>query len=404
MLETVQQYGRERLRESGDLDAVRRRHQDWYLGLAERAEPRLIGGEQAAWLDRLEVEHPNLQAALRYCVESGRTEAALQLVGALWRFWAVRGYYQEGRGWLEAALKGSSDASPGFRAKALNAAGYLALSRGDHQTARSLLEESLTIRRQLGEQTGIAISLSNLGAAANQQGDHAAAGSYLEESLAIRRRLGDRVDIAVSLNDLAGTAVQQGDYARARSLLEESLAIRRQLGDKVGIAVSLNNLGMAAIRSGDHAGARPLLEESLVLCREVGDKWLSATVLGTLGDLTRAQGDHAEARSRYTESLAIYRQLEDTRGIADCLKGLAAVDYLQGQHRRAAQLFGAAAALREAGGAPLSDSDRAEEDRHIAAIRARLGEEAFAAAWAAGRAMTPERAIEYALEGVRELT
>lgn len=400
MLETIQQYGRERLGESGETEAVRRRHRDWYLGFAERAEPGLVGEEQAAWLDGLEVEHGNLRAALVHCVESGGTEAALRLVGALWRFWAVRGYFEEGRGWLEAALKGSNNASAGFRAKALNAAGYLALSRGDHRAAHSLLEESLAIQRRLGEQAGIAISLSNLGAVALQQGDHAAARSLFEESLAIRRRLGDRVDIAVSLNDLGGAVIEEGDRALARSLLEESLTIRRQLADKAGIAVSLNNLGTAAIRQGDYAVARPLLEESLLLCREVGDTWLNAAVLDTLGDLTQAQGDHAGARSLYNESLAIYRQLEDHRGIAHCLKGLAAVAGMQGQHTRAAQMFGAAEALREVSGVALSRSERDEDERYVAAVRADLGEEAFTSAWAAGRAMTLERAIEYAREEV----
>ncbi len=401
LLETVQQYGRDRLRESGEAEAVRRRHRDWYLGLAERAEPKLVGVEQAAWFDRLEVEHANLRAALMWSVENGGTEAALRLVGALWRFWAVRGYFGEGRGWLEAALKESSDASPGFRAKALNAAGYLALSRGDYPTARSLLEESLAIQRQLGEQAGIAISLSNLGAAAIQRGDHAVARSLHEESLAIRRQLGDKVDIAVSLNDLGGAVIQQGDYAMARSLLEESLTIRRQLGDKAGIAVSLNNLGMVAIQQGDHAIARSLLEESLLLCREVGDKWLNAAALDTLGDLTRAQGDHAVARSLYGESLAIYRQLKDERGIAHGLEGWAAVACVQGQHTRAAQLFAAAEALREASGAPLRISERADYDRYIVAVRAGLGQEKFTSAWAEGRAMTLERTIEYATEEVK---
>ena len=397
MLETVQQYARDRLRESGEAEAVRRRHRDWYLELAEQAEPGLVGGEQAAWLDRLELEHANLRAALMCCVESGGTEEALRLVGALWRFWAVRGYFEEGRGWLEAALKGSSDVSAGFRAKALNAAGYLALSRGDHRAARSLLEESLAIRRQLGDQAGIATSLSNLGTAASQQGDHAVARSLLEESLTIRRRLGDKVDTAASLNDLAGVVIQLGDNAMARSLLEESLTIRRQLRDKAGIAVSLNNVGMVAIQQGDHAVARSLLEESLRLCREVGDKWLNAAALDTLGDLARAQDDHARARSLYEESLALYRQLEDARGIAHGLEGLAAVACVQGQHRRAAHLFAAAEALREASGAPLPISERADAERSVVAVRAGLGEEAFTSAWADGRAMAPGQAIEYAL-------
>jgi predicted ATPase/class 3 adenylate cyclase len=400
LLETVHQYAQDRLQESGEVEAVRRRHRDWYMGLAERAEPRLVGGEQAEWFNRLEVEHANLRSALTWSVASGGTEEALRFVGTLWRFWAVRGYFEEGRGWLEAALKGSSDASPAFRAKALNAAGYLALSRGDHRTARSLLEDSLMIQRQLGQQAGVAIALSNLGAVAIQQGDHAAARSLLEEALTIRRQLGDKVDIAVSLNELGGAAVQQNDYTAARSLLEESLTIRRQLGDKAGIAVSLNNLGMVAIQQGDYAVARSLLEESLLLCREVGDRWLNAAALGTMGDLTIAQGELGVARSRYKESLAIYRQLEDKRGIASCLEGLATVAGLEGQHSRAARMFAAAEALREGSGAPLSLSEQGGHDRRVATVRAALGEDAFASAWADGRATPLERAVEYAIEEV----
>jgi predicted ATPase/class 3 adenylate cyclase len=400
LLETVQQYGREKLRESGEAAAVQRRHRDWYLGLAEQAEPKLFGAEQAAWLDRLEVEQGNLRAALTWSIESGSTEAALGLVGALWRFWAVRGYFKEGSGWLEAVLdvvERSSDATPALRAKALNAAGYLALSRGDFPTARSLLEKSLPILRQLGDKANIAASLSNLGTAAIHQGDIVVARALLEEGLAIRRELGDRVDIAGSLNDLASAAIQQGDYAMARSLLEEGLAIRRQLGDQAGIAASLNNVSMVAIQQGDYAAARSFLEESIRLSQAVGDKWLNAVALDTLGDLTRTQGDHAAARPFYEESLAIHRQLDDPRGIAYCLEGLAAVASAQGRHKRAAQLFAAAEALRETSGAPLRISERGDHDRDVAAVRGQLGEEQFVSAWAEGRAMAPEQAIEYAL-------
>jgi predicted ATPase/class 3 adenylate cyclase len=399
LLETVQQYGRERLQASGEAAAVQRRHRDWYLGFAGRAEPKLFGAEQAAWLDRLEGEQGNLRAALMWSIESGSTEAALGLVGALWRFWAVRGHFEEGSGWLEAVLgvvERSSDTPPAFRAKALNAAGYLALSRGDFAMARSLLEESLAIQRQLGDKADIAASLSNLGTAAIHQGDIVVARSLLEEGLAIRRELGDKVDIAGSLNDLGSAAMQQGDYVMARSLLEESLAIRRQLEDKAGIAASLNNVSMVAIQQRDYAAARSFLEESVRLSQDVGDKWLNAVALDSLGDLTRAQGDYAAARSLYEESLAICRQLEDQGGIASCLEGLAAVASAKGQHEQAAQLFAAAEALREVSGALLI-SERGDHDRDVAAVRTELGNEKFVAAWAEGRAMAPEQAIEYAL-------
>ena len=400
LLETVQQYGRERLGASEEAEAAQRRRRDWYLEFAERMGPKLFGADQAAWFDRLQVEQGNLRAALMWSIESGGTEAALRLVGVLWRFWAVRGHFEEGSGWLEAVLEAankSGDAPAAYRAKALNAAGYLALSRGGFAAARSLLEESLAIQRQLGDKAEIAISLSNLGTAAIHQGDTVMAHSLLEEGLAIRRELGDKVDIAGSLDDLGAATLEQGDIVMARSLLEEGLAIRRGLGDKAGIAASLNNVSMVAIQQGDYAAARSLLEESLRLCQEVGDRWLNAVALDTLGDLTRVQGDYAAARSLFGESLAICRQLDDKRGIAYCLEGLAAVASAQGQHRRAAQLLAAAEALRETSGAPLRISERAQHDRDVAAVRAGLGDEQFIAAWAEGRAMAAERAIEYAL-------
>jgi predicted ATPase/class 3 adenylate cyclase/Tfp pilus assembly protein PilF len=405
LLETVQEYTRERLRKSEEAEGVQRRHRDWYLGLAERAGPELFGANQAAWFDRLEVEQGNLRAALRSSIERGGTEAALRLVGVLWRFWAVRGHFEEGSGWLKAVLEAverNSDAPPALRAKALNVAGYLALSQGAYATARTLLEESLAIQRQLGDKAQIAISLSNLGTAVLHQGDVAMARELLEEGLTIRRESGDKVDIAGSLNDLGAVAIEQGDYAAARSLLEEALTIRRELGDKAGIAASLNNLGMVAIQQRDYAAARVFLGESLPLCREIGDKWLHALALNTLGDLTRTQGDHAAARPLYEESLAISVQLEDQRGIAYCLEGLAAVASELGQRNRAAQLFAAAEALREGSGGQLRTFERADHDRVVAAVRAGLGDQQFISAWAEGRAMAPEQAIEYALGRERD--
>jgi predicted ATPase/class 3 adenylate cyclase len=400
LLETVRQYGRERLRESAETAAVQRRHRDWYLGLAERVGPNLFGAEQAVWFDRLEVEQSNLRAALAWSVENEGAEAASRLIGVLWRFWAVRGHFEEGTRWLEAVLeaaKKSSDAPPVFRAQALNAAGHLALGRGAFATARALLEESLAIQRQLGDRANVAVALSNLGTVAVHQGEMAMARALLEEGLAIRRELGNQVDIAGALDDLGTAAIEWGDTPAARALLEESLAIRRELGDKAGIAATLNNAGMAAGKQGDYAAARSFLEESVLLCREVGDKWLHAVTLDTLGDLARAQADLAAARLRYEESLIICGELEDMRAGLYGLEGLAGVACAQGQHERATQLFAAAAALRDAGGVPLRISERADHDRDLAAARSGLGEEAFAAAWAEGREMTPAQAMDYAI-------
>jgi predicted ATPase len=358
MLVTIHQYAAERLEESGEAEALRRRHAEYFLALAEEAEPELTGPEQAAWLERLEEEHDNLRAALRWAEESGEAETGLRLGGALWRFWDVRGHYSEGRERLAAllALSGASGRMAA-RAKALNGAGNLAWSQSDYAAARSLHEEGLTIRRELG----------------------------------------DKRDIALSLNSLGIVARRQGDYAAARSLLEKSLAIERELGNKRGIAMSLNNLGLVAASQDDYAAARSFYEESLTIRRELGDKQGIANSLGNLGEVARDQGDYTAARSLHEESLAICRELGDKLGIAYLLEGFVALAAAQGQPGRALRLAGAAAALREAIGAPLPPTYQAEFERHLETARQALGEEASATALAAGWAMTMEQAIEYAL-------
>jgi predicted ATPase/DNA-binding SARP family transcriptional activator len=396
LLETIRQYGQERLQGSEEADALRDRHRDWYLALAEQAEPELRGPAQGEWLTRLEEEHDNLRAVLAWCTQRREGEAGLRLGGAVWRFWEVRGYLAEGRERLAEALA-ARGADTAARAKALNGAGALARSQGDFIAARSLGEESLRICRELGDQQGIALSLNNLGIVAKDQGDYEGARALYEESLAIRRRLGDQHGIAASLYNLGDVARVQVGYEGARALYEESLAISRQLGDQRGISLALRNLGNVAKHQGDYEGARALHEESLAISRQLGDQRGIASSLNHLVLVAHYQGDYGGARALYEESLAICRQLGDQLITACSLEGLVAVAAAQGQPERAARLFGAAKALREEIGVPLLPSDRTDYDRDVAAARAALGEEAFTAAWAEGRAMSLNQAIAYAL-------
>jgi len=399
LLETLRQYGRERLIASGETEETQRRHAAYFLALAEEAEPKLTGPEQVVWLDRLETEHDNLRAALRWVRASGEAETGLRLGGALWWFWYVRGYYLEGRERLAEllALPGAAGRTAA-RAKVLNGAGVMAWAQGDYAPARTLHEESLAIRRELGDRRDIARSLNNLGILSYRQGDYTAARSFYEESLAILRELGDKRNIAASLNNLGQVAHDQGDYAVARSLYEESLALFRELGDKRGIAYSLNNLGDAVLGQGDYAAAKSLYAESLVIQRELGDKSGIAEELGHLGEVALGQGDHAAARSLCGESLAMRMELGDRRGIAKSLEGFVGLAAAQTQPERALLLAGAAAALRETIGAPLSPAERPRLERHLETAHQALDEEASAKAFAAGRAMTLEQAIAYALE------
>jgi predicted ATPase/class 3 adenylate cyclase len=404
LLETIRQYGAEKLTAAGEEAGLRERHRDWYLALAEQAKPELHGPRQGEWLARLEEEHDNLRVALAACIQRGEAEAGLRLGGALWWFWMVRGYLGEGRERLAGALAlPGSEGRTAARGRALNGAGALAHHQGDFEGARALYEESLAIFRQLGYQLGISELLNNLGILARYQGDYEGARVLYEESLAIKRQLGHQQGIAASLGNLGIVAFEQGDYEPARAFCEESLAIFRQLGHRQGISQSLNILATVARYQGDYEGAGALYEESLAISRQLGHQWGIAHSLDGLGHVTSDQGDYAAARALYEESLAIFRQLGDQRGIALALDGLAALAAAhQGQPERAARLSGAAEALREAVGAPLSPHERAEYHRHVAATRAALGEEAFAAAWEAGRALSLEQAVAYALDETQE--
>jgi predicted ATPase/Tfp pilus assembly protein PilF/transcriptional regulator with XRE-family HTH domain len=436
LLRVIREYAHERLVESGEKEVMHRQHAQFFLALAAEAEPQLTGAEQQSWLECLAVEHDNLRAALEWYSSGGSdVEKGLWLAGALYRFWFIRGYFHEGRRWLEGLLAKAVERTAS-RAKALDVVGILAgeqgdytvarlrheeslliwqelgnkrgiaaalhrlgsvdLDQGDYARARSLYEESLAIRREIDDQQGMAASFHNLGLIAHEQGDDDSARILYGESLAIERQLGNRQGIAVSLNNLGNVARNQGDSASARTLFTESLAIRRALGDKQGIALALNNLGNVAVDQGDYGAARTLLEESLVLQREIGNKPGTALVFNNLGGVAYQQGDTCAARRFYAESLVILRDMGDRR-IAECLLGLAQLARVQAQPERAARLLGAIQAVLESIQGCLETAARASYNSTMLAVRAELGNDQFAAAWAETQSMPLEQIIAYAL-------
>ncbi len=442
MLETVREYGLERLEASGESEAAQRAHAAYFLTLAEGVEPRLTGSDQVATLIYLEEEHDNLRAVLRWTREHHEAATGLRLAGALWRFWQGHGYLNEGREWLEGLLalteRGDHDAPPSVRARALIGAAMLAFRQNDYRRAAILSEKSLALCREIGDRGGIAdalntlglvadnlgdphhaaalykeslalyrelssvweiaTSLNNLGVLARVQGEYVRASAFLEESLILRRNLGDAWGIAQSLTNLGRIAQDQGDYAGAAPFHEESLLLRQTLGDRQGIAIALANLGQIAWVQGDNLRATRLFEESLALSRALGDRRTTALALSGLGDIARQHGDVARAIALYEESLALSRMVGHLLGVAESEERLARIAHDQEQPERAVSLLGAANTLRTTIGAPLPHADRATDERVLTAARAALGEEGFAAAWAA---LTPEQAI---VEAVGEMT
>lgn len=251
MLETLREYSQEKLREAGETERRQRRHRDWFLALAEEADKHGRDTDQNAWLDRLEAEHDNLRAALEWCLlsppdaaaqENGETEARVRLVTALQRFWEVRAYFTEGRRWSQQALSLAGSAPPALRATALRGAGVLAMNQGDYAAAMALFEESLTLRRELKDNKGIADTLNNMGNVALDQGDYAQARPLFEEACAMNRALGNRAWEAINLEGLGNLARYRGEYAAALAFFAESLAIAQELGAKESIVNALDGL------------------------------------------------------------------------------------------------------------------------------------------------------------------
>ena len=365
----------------------------------QKKRPRSRAARKAAeWLERFALEHDNFRAALEWLTETGDAEWGLRLGAALFRFWEMREYLAEGRDRLGKLLKLAGAAAPTkARARALFAAGVLAGEQGDYASADALIRESLDIARQLGDKQGVAVSLNALAVIARDRGDVAVARSLFEESLVLWRELGDQKAVARSLSNLANIVKLQGDYARARSLYAECLSIFQGLGDRTGVAWSMNYQGDVARDQGDSAAARTLYEQGLAIFRELDDRWGIAGTLADLGSLAREQGNYPAAHSLYRESIKLFQELDHKRGIARLLECFACSAAAQLEAERSLRLAGAAAALRQNIGAPLTPAEQAKLEASLHPARQALTNAAGVTAWLEGWALPVEKAIEEVL-------
>ena len=322
MLETIREYARELLTASDKAADAQRAHSAYYLALAEEAEPKLTGAEQRRWLERLAAEHENLRVALHWFTEQGDTESALRLGGALWWFWWIRGYVSEGRNFLLQAQAAGEEVAAAVRAKALNAAGTLAVMQGNFDETETLCSASLALYQRSGDKQSSIAPLWMLGYVSMEQSNYERARQLTEEALTLARQFGNTWGIAYSLENLAAIAFNQGDYARAHTFIEESLATSRKTGDTEGVARSSWLLALLIMAQGDLARARTLLEGSLALSSEVGDKRNNAYSRVILGYVAIFQDIPAETSTLLEDGLALLREMGDRRGIAWALYGL----------------------------------------------------------------------------------
>ncbi len=357
MLDTIREFGQERLAAAGETEATMQRLAGWCQDLLEGSDSAFFTSAQRHWVERLETEHDNLRAVVAWSLDRGDAATAQSLVEQMGWFWIPRGYWSEGRILSERALALGDAVPTPERVLALSRTGAIAWQQGDYRRARELAEEGLTQSRQIGHAFGESSTILLLGWVAEDEGRFDEAEAHLTEALRLLQSQGRTTWVGFALNSLGVVAYERGDTARAAGRFEEALESFRANENTYGIGFVLTNLAKTARKQNDYLRAAPLYAESLVLLHEHGDRW----------------------------------------SIGGCLRGLASIAAATRQYARAARLWGAAEALREAIGAPpLRSNARAQEA--IAATRRGLGEEAFAAAWAAGRALTLAEAVAEALQ------
>lgn len=398
LLETIRQYAGEKLVESGEEDAIRDCHLEYFLNFAEAIAPKLDSSEQMQSLDRLDGELDNLRAALEWSLHKGRVEKSLRLAAALAEFWETRGYWSEGRKRISSALAQAQHLErTAAQGKAFAGGAMLAYRQSDYVVARTLANQSLNVYRGFGDRYGIAEAQSVLGYIAEEVGDYDTSEGLYKETLALYRELEDEPGIARALQNLGWVAVRLGHYDIANSQFEESLAIDRKLARKVGISLTLSGFAEIAVRQGDLEAASRLIEESLALGREIGWTWAIGVSLGTWAWIAMRQRDWDSALVRLRDSIRVRKENGDKGGIAWCLERLAEVAMENNELARAAQIFGAAAGLRASMASVIDPMDQRDHDHRLAVLREKLSEENYSAAWNEGRGMTMEQAIEFAL-------
>jgi predicted ATPase/class 3 adenylate cyclase len=358
MLETIREYAAERLHERSETHALRRRHAEYFLRVAEQVEPQLTGAQQAAGLELLECDLDNLRQALSTFVDTGEVELELRMIGALWRFWATRGDRSEGRARIEQALERDWPQPTRLREKALAGASRLAQFQNDGQAAERFSNERLAINQESENRAGIAATLVDLGILIANRGDTEKAKRLLRESRSISHELGETREEARAIGNLGALAWEEGDYEDAARFFGEAIPLLEKVEDVRGIAVSSNGVGRAAALLQRRADAIPYLRRSLVLAHTLGDQ--------------------------HEASLA--------------LEGLAMVALQNDEPGRATQLLAQADALRRAVATFATPKEHEEFEHAVNVVRAQLEPAAFDLAWSRGTAMTQDEAVAYALQ------
>lgn len=415
--ETIRQYARDKLYELGEAERIRDRHLEYFLHFAEDAEPELRSADQIEWLERLETEHDNFRTALAWSLESSRSDGALQLAGALYYFWVLRGNFSEMHKWLNDAITfaerkqnekiaaGKYSPTPvemAHRAKALYGATLSQFGTIDIKRARTLIEESLHLWRVLGDKWWTAVTLELAALMASVGLEYEMALGYLEEGVSLARGLEDPWPLAVCLIRFGDALKPRGRAAAALPFLEEGVALARRIGDKAVLSEGLRELGSLYYAESNLTEAASLTEEALVAARAIGGLLTIFLALFQLAIISCLQNDLAKAKGYCLELWAIGKDTGSPFAVLFALIAFGLVASFVGESGRGVRLLAAVERLASQFGLNLGSAEGEPVFRvykqALAKAQAQLGLAAFEAAWAEGQEMTMEQAIALATE------
>jgi len=444
MLETVRQFAIDKLSASGDADNFRQRHANFFIKLAEEADPRLRSFDQLKWLELLGYEHDNFRAALTWLIDSNQADEAARLVGALGWFWFLRGFWKEAWKWLNKALNMAANPKPHWRAKALFRTGGLEIIRGNLTGRTELVEEALDICTDIGDEEGIAWCLNLLGQAITfhkqdldkgdallsksielfrklkdewgvawstrylgqifeLQGDIERSINLQKEALHRFEDLGDVWNVAHSLYLLGGTFRDHGDFDEAKTQYQESFSKCKLVEDDVIAAHALQGLGMVALETQHYREADEHLQNALEVMQRIGDENCASRVLESMSRVAQHNGDYDQAMKLLKQSLRGFRKINREDLIVLSLARLASLANVLGCSRRAACLIGAAEAYRNSSRIVLAPVHQKEYEGMMIDIRELKRDETFEQSFTEGFGMSLDDAIAYALGEIDEI-
>ncbi len=407
LLETIRQYGRDKLAEAGDTEALRNLHLAYFVGFAEAGGQKMYSSEVLEWLPRLDAEYDNFRIALEWALDHD-AEAALRLVGTLSAFWFRRGQTVEGINWASEALTRAERLPPPegeaarrrmiMHAKAWQGLASLAYLN-NNSIALQASKECIALARRLGDQRMLSLNLSIAGAAQILLGDNSGALDSLRESLQIAKVDAEKYDLGIALGMLAQySSSVKHDFEAARRYEEEGLDLLEGYEFSWAAIQAFFAAARGAMQRGDYAAARARFMKSLPMFQKIGDEHRVNMIYSELAHIERHEGHYQQAAAAYRKTILGWQKLGHRAAIAHQLESFAFVARALGQAPRAARLFAAAEALRQKIGIPMDPQERVEYDREVTDLRAHMDEAAFASSWAAGRQLTMEQAISYAIK------